>query len=356
MRIEDISVREVVQGKEKTIEIEVKTKKGITNAIAPLYKNSIYKPRCLSPVEAVTKFLEIKRHFINKTFDDIAEVDNFLKTIDISADFRYIGGNLAFAISSAMLKAFAKWEDMKICEYLSKRKPEIPQPLVIVDNVNTEFKEFLLYSNKEKIFTKNIEKLLDVHKKISGLGKNIHDVLKTLSKFTTKYELEIGINVGATKLWNEKKYVYNTGEKMNSQEQLIFIQDMLNTYPIGYIEDPFHDEDFVTFSVLTRRLPTRTVTGGDLYANNFERLKYGIELKATSGVNLKPNEMGTISEFIKFVREAKKNKISITICANGSDNLIAHLSAGLQCDYIKLAFDEVSINQINELIRIEEKL
>ncbi len=360
MRIEDINLREVLTSDlQKTVEVEIKTKKGITHALAPVNKNGIYQIRSLPVEELTRKFLEIKRHFANQTFDDIQEVDNFLHDIDISVDFREIGGNLAFAISSAFLKSFAQWDGVKVFEYLSK-KPQLPVPIcVIADKKKTEtdFKELMLYPVQQKIFSKSMMRMVAVYSMLE-LDRNMTNekVLKTLAGVTTKNSLQLGINFGAGDLWNTRRYTYSTGENLIPQEQLLLVQDIAKNYPVGYVEDPFHEDDFVSFATLTHRLPTRLVVGSDLYSNNYERFKSGIELKSTSGINISPSQMGTITDVMKMVDEAKKNKITTIIRGEIDDSLISNLAVGLKFDYIKLGMDSASANRMNELIRIENKI
>lgn len=360
MRIEDINIREALTSDlQKTVEVEIKTKKGISHSLAPVNKNGIYRIRSLTVEEVTSKFLEIKRHFVNQTFDDMQEADKFLHTIDISVDFREIGGNLAFAISSAFLKAFAKWGGISAHKYLSDNR-EIPVPLCVITNkekTQTDFKEYLLYPVQQKIFSKSIMKLVNVCDKLK-FDKNMTNekVLKTLASITTKNSLQMGINFGASDIWNERRYTYSTGENLTPQEQLLLVQDIVKNYPVGYVEDPFQEDDFVLFSTLTHRLPTRMVVGDGLYSDNFERFKRGIELKAASGVNISPTQLGTVTDVINFVEEAKKNNIATIIRGEIDDTLISDIAVGLKFDYIKLGMNSISVNRMNELIRIENKI
>jgi len=361
MRIEDINIKQVLtKDLQKTAEVEIKTRKGTVHSIAPLNKNGIYRIRSLPTEELTRKFLEIKRHFVNQAFNDIHELDIFLHDIDISIDFREIGGNLTFAISSAFLKAFAKWEGIRIYEYLLKKRPELPVPLCIVtdkEKTSIDFKELLLYPVQQKIFSKSIMKLVSVYNGLKFDNNLTNDkILKILAALTTKNSLEIGINLGATDIWNDRKYVYSTGESLTTQEQLGLVQDIATNYPVGYIEDPFHEDDFVLSATLKHRLPTRLVVGNELYSNNFERFKHGVELKSTSGINITPTQIGTITDVMNMVKEAKKHKIATIVSCGIDDSLISNLAVGLGFDYIKLGVDSASINRMNELIRIENKI
>ena len=366
MRLEDISIREILtSNSEKCIEVTIRTKKGSVKSSVPTGKNGIYKNRQITSGEAIKKFLDIKRHFLNNTFEDIQEVDQFLRSIDISPDFREIGGNLAFAISSSFLKSFAQWNDMEIYEYLSKNKYYFPTPIVVMTNrekSQTDFREYLLYPVKQKSFADSINKLLSIYKDVNTnfqKEKNLtmSKILKTLSSTTTSHALQIGLNMNATELWNTRRYTYSTSENLTPQEQILFVQDMAINYPIGYIEDPFHEEDIVLHSTLTHRLPTRIVAGNNLYSNNIERIMNGLELKATSGIVLTPSEMGTVSNFINTVGQAKKRKVSVIIGTPENDTddmLVCHLALGTGCENMKFDLSKDQSGRINEMIRIEE--
>ncbi|MEK6909458.1 MAG: hypothetical protein AABW61_00090 [Candidatus Aenigmatarchaeota archaeon] len=360
MRIEDVNIRQILTNNlQKTTEIEIKTKKGITRSIAPVNKNGIYRIRSLGVEDLTKEFLEIKRHFVNQTFDDINELDKFLHTLDISVDFREMGGNLAFAISSAFLKSFAQWEGIKAYEYLSK-KPQLPVPICVVADrkkTETDFKEIMLYPVQKKLFSKSIMQLASVGNSLE-LDRSMTNekVLKAVAGVTTKNSFQIGINFAAGDIWNTRRYTYSTGENLIPQEQLLLVQDIAKNYPVGYLEDPFHEDDFVLFATLTHRLATRLVVGNELYSNNSERFKTGVELRSTSGINISPTQMGTITDVMNMVKKANEHKISTIISCEMDDSLISNLAVGLGFDYIKLGMDGMSANRMNELIRIENKI
>ncbi|MBI2545032.1 MAG: hypothetical protein HYW22_00315 [Candidatus Aenigmarchaeota archaeon] len=368
MKIEDIQIKHIFTSNyKKSIEIEMKTRKGNVRSSVPVIGNGIYKNRQLSPDDAIKKFLDIKRHFLNNDFSDMQEVDTFIKSIDKSTDFREIGGNLAFGISSAFVKALAKYRDMKVYEYISSGKQNFPSPLAIITNrqkSQTDFQEYMLYPVQQKSFEDSIRKLLSIYESSNEKfqkEKNLtmSKIFRTLSDFTTSQSLQIGFTVRATDLWNTRRYTYSTGENLTPQEQILFMQDVISNYPIGYIEDPFHEEDFVLHSTLTHRLPTRIVAGNNLYSNNKERIKNGFELKATSGIVLTPSEMGTITDFLNIVKEAKKNKMSVTVASPENDTndfLPCHLAVGTGCQNIKIDLGQNQSGRINELFAIEKKL
>jgi enolase len=101
------------------------------------------------------------------------------------------------------------------------------------------------------------------------------------------------------------------------------------------------------------------VVGDDIYATNIKRLKAGLDIKATNAVLVKPNQIGTITDALEFVKEAKKNNMKVVVShrsAETDDNLLSHLAVGFGADYFKLGVSGERIVKINEMIRIEEMI
>jgi enolase len=382
MKVKDLRIREIfATNARKTIEVELETEKGKVKSSVPFgTSKGKYEVKQLETNQALNKFSFIRRAFISKEFSEQKEVDDFLRIIDKTENFEFIGGNVALAISSAFLKGFALAEGKEIFEFLSE-KPTIPKPVCNVAGGwkgQSDIQEYLLLPIHQESFKEIIEKISEVYlqlgKKLKendknfNFGKNIESawltslhpekVLSLLSKFSDE-NLKIGLDIAASQIWDGEYYVYSNGEKLTATEQLMFVADLAERYPIIYIEDPFQEDDFVSFSALTSRLENKLIVGDDIYASNLKRLKSGLEIKATNAIIIKPNQIGTISDVIELVKFAKKNKI-VTIVSHRSaetdDALICHLACGLNCDYVKIGIAGERIFKINEMIRIEEKL
>ncbi len=384
MKVKDLRIREILAtNAEKTIEVELETEKGLVRSSVPMgTSKGSYEAISLPSSEVINKFLIIKRYFTTQDFLDLEEVDYTLREIDKTENFKYIGANLALAISSAFLKAFALNEGKEVFEYLLKGKPEMPKPVCNVVGGwkgQCDIQEFLLLPVHQTSFKNSIEKIAFSYKQIAKLlvdkdptfnfarnlesawvtKLNIEKILDLVKKVAEENLLKIGIDMAASQLWDGNFYFYkNSGLKFNKVEQLSFVEDLVKRYPIFYIEDPFHEDDFVSFSVLLHRLSQKLVVGDDLIATNLKRFKKALEHKSVNGIIVKPNQVGTISDVIKLVEEAKKNKVSCIVSHRSGeteDTLISHLAVGLNCEYIKLGIGGERTVKINELIRIEEK-
>ena len=103
------------------------------------------------------------------------------------------------------------------------------------------------------------------------------------------------------------------------------------------------------------------IIGDDLLATNADRLKKAIAEKACSAILVKPNQIGTLSEFLGVVALAKQNNID-TIVSHRSgetnDTLIADLGVAVQSEYVKFGAPARGerVAKYNRLLQIETEL
>src|SRR4030042_2515153 len=130
MELEDLKIREVLASNaQRTIELELETNKGKARSSVPIgTSRGKYEVFYLTVDETLEKFSKIKKHFLSQSFMNQEDVDDFLKILDKSIGFKEIGGNLALAISSASLKAFALEHGKEVFEFLSEN-PTVPLPV-----------------------------------------------------------------------------------------------------------------------------------------------------------------------------------------------------------------------------------
>mgnify|MGYP001773261012 CR=1 FL=1 len=385
MRVKRIKLREIfATNSKKTLEIELETEKVRVRSSVPLgTSKGKFEALYLSTSEAASKFVFIKNKFLSQNFNSQEEVDDFLHSLDRTENFSEIGANLALAISSAFLKAFAAENHQEVFEFLSKEKAKMPRPIcnIVGFKGSGDVEEYLLLPVHQTSFRENMEKIMQAYLKVAELLKirdpsfsftkdlesawftrlSLIEILKILTKVSNEFLLKIGLDFAASHMWDGKQYYsYSMNNYIfSTQDQLNFVISLARKFPIFYIEDPFNQEDFVSFSVANKQLSPKLICGDDLLATNVKRLKDAIDLKAISSAIVKPNQIGTISDTIKFVKLAKENKI-FTIMSHRSaetdDNLICHLAVGLGCDYIKVGTSGERVSKINELLRIEEIL
>jgi enolase len=179
----------------------------------------------------------------------------------------------------------------------------------------------------------------------------------------TRVQCRVGLDIAASSFWNPEKKCYKYArDKINRDtgEQLDFVLDMIKTYHLGYVEDPFHEEDFQSFAELTKKVKNCLICGDDLFVTNKKRLENGIKMRSANATIIKGNQVGTLTDAWEAVQTAQKADY-VTVMSHRSGETteahIAHLAVAFRCPIIKAGVVEgARIAIINELIRIEEMI
>ncbi|RLI98758.1 MAG: phosphopyruvate hydratase, partial [Candidatus Aenigmatarchaeota archaeon] len=198
--------------------------------------------------------------------------------------------------------------------------------------------------------------------------KNSREALDALVNAIKNAGYEIGEDVvfamdaAATDFYNSKKGVYFIDGKELTRDQLLeYYRGLVEDYPIVSIEDPFEEEDFEGFSIITRELKGIQIVGDDIFVTNVERLSKGIEMGAANALLLKVNQIGTLSESLDAARKAMFNGYNVIVSHRSGeteDTTIAHLVVALNAGQIKTGAPARGERtaKYNELLRIEEIL
>ena len=402
--IEDVQVRKILDSRgNPTIEVDVITWNGFGRAAAPSGASTGSREVVSFPeggVDIVVSEMEdlIASELIGMDACDVATIDEILKEIDGTDNLAAIGGNTTVAISMATAKAAASSYNMPLYQYIGGNfANELPYPLGNMMNggahagVNApDIQEFLVVPIGATNMVDGIFANASIHKKLKELiqskdssftgGKgdeggwvpNITnaDALEIQAHACEEVGDEIGIEIrpaldmAASEMWdaNEQKYVYaQDGIKRDTGDQIDFVKEIIDTYKMFYVEDPFDESDFEGFAQLTSKVGGKClICGDDLFTTNKELLAKGIEMNAANAIIIKPNQIGSLSETYATVKLAKENGIVPVVSHRSgetTDDTIAHLAVGFNSPMIKTgAIGGERIAKLNELIRIEEKL
>lgn len=399
--IEDVRVRKVFDSRgNPTVEVDVITWNGFGRATAPTgVKTSLREVQSFPQggVDQVISEVEylIASELIGMSAEDIEDIDLVLKEIDGTDNLSSIGGNTAIAVSMAVAKAAAVSYNIPLYSFLGGNfVNKIPYPLVNIMNggVNLnnvpDIKEFLVVpiganDIKEAVFAN-----VAIHNKLKELiAKNDLDFtygkadkggwipnisnekalelqVKACEEISDElgFLIKSGVDIAASDLWdkNKQKYVYSDTER-DAGEQFEYIKDLIETYNLFYVEDPFDKRDYDGFSELTAKFGNKChICGDDLFVSNLELLVDGINKELANTILIKPNQIGFLSDTYATVKLAKENKIMPIISHRSgetSDNTIAQLAVAFGTPMIKTGtVGGERTAKLNELIRIEEEL
>ncbi len=368
--------------KEKTILISIKTNVGNFSASSPngkstgKYAAKIYKKNLEEDIKTIKKFSEYFSEEVIESFDDLRRIE------DIVNDF--IGANTLFAFESAVLKAIAKEQNKQVWELVNNKikAPKFPRLLgncigggkhsKMSSEKKPDFQEFLLIPKAKSVKesfeinkkTKNeVQKILEKNDKNFKNKKNDEDALitslneKEVLEILKKVNISIGVDIAASTFYKRKKYHYeNPMLKRDIEEQLTYIGNLIKNFDLSYIEDPFDENDFESFSKLLKKFSSKLIVGDDLTVTNHERLKKAIEKKSINGIIVKPNQIGSLLEVKNVCDLARKNNIKIIFSHRSretEESILADLAFGFQADFFKSGITgkerEVKIKRLIEI-------
>lgn len=402
--IEDIRVRKILDSRgNATVEVDVITWNGFGRAAAPSGASTGSREVVSFPEGGVDKVISeiediISSELIGMDTEDLNDIDAVLKEIDGTPNLSSIGGNTTVAVSMAVAKAAASSYGLPLYKFLGgNMKDEIPYPLGNMMNggahagINApDIQEFLVVPVGAKNITEAVFANSSVHKKLKELiakkdsnftgGKgdeggwvpNITNdaALEIQAQACEEVGDELGIrirpslDIAASEMWDakEQKYIYAQDNiKRDTGEQIEHVKDIINTYSMFYVEDPFDEADFTGFAELTAKAGNKCIIcGDDIFVTNKEILAEGIEMNAANGIIIKPNQIGSLSETYATVKLAQENDIMPVVSHRSgetTDDTISHLAVAFGAPLIKTgALGGERIAKLNELIRIEEEL
>ena len=135
----------------------------------------------------------------------------------------------------------------------------------------------------------------------------------------------------------------------------------MRDYPLGFLEDPFQEEDYESWRRLTGNRDNCLIIGDNFYSSDAERIRRGAGERYTHGALIKPNQAGTVSAVIRALETARENEL-IAITSHRSIStesvFLSFLTVLYHVHYIKvgpLQTDYSSVIRFNEMIRLTEE-
>ena len=397
--IEDLNARKVLDSRgNQTVEVDIYTSSGAYGrAIAPAGASKGSHEVKDYPIKGIDESIRIFKEkigpeLIGMDVLDQKRIDKVLHEIDGTENFSLIGGNLAIAISIAAAKAGADYLGLPLYRYIGGINTlSLPVPVANIIGggkhaINgTTIQEFLVitYADKLKnaVFTNSEihkavgKKLKDKFPNISiGLGDekawvaslSDEEALKILYSVIEEFRSKTGFKIypamdfAASSFFINGKYKYKDKE-LNTDEQIEFVEKLVDEYDVKYVEDPLDENDFDGFAKITSKIGDKClIVGDDLFVTNKERLKIGIDSGAGNAILLKPNQIGTLSDFLETVKLAKESGYSTVVSHRSGeteDSALADIAVGINGEYIKTGtIGGERTSKLNQLIRIEEDL
>jgi len=327
--------------------------------------------------------------------DDQAAIDHKLIELDGTANKSHLGANAILGVSLATARAAANLLGIPLYRYLGEAANyTLPVPMMNILNGgkhaanSTDFQEFMVMPVGASSFRHALQIGVEVYHSLKavlksrGLNTNVGDeggfapslpsnkdaieaILAAIEKASYKPGIDcfIALDPAASEFYKDGQYVLSKeGTSLNSREMVDYYARWVSSYPIISIEDGMAEDDWDGWQLLTEKLGNKVqLVGDDLYVTSVDRLKKGINLKASNSILIKPNQIGTLTETIAAINMARQAGWTAVVSHRSGeteDTTIADLAVGLNTGQIKTGAPCRSERtaKYNRLLRIEEEL
>ena len=163
-------------------------------------------------------------------------------------------------------------------------------------------------------------------------------------------------------IYDYSKFVGEKGKKRTANEQVDYLEELIDKYPIDSIEDGMSENDWDGWKKLTDRIGNRCqLVGDDLFVTNVDFLAMGIEKGCANSILIKVNQIGSLTETLNAIEMAHRHGYTtVTSHRSGEteDSTIADIAVATNSGQIKTGSLSRSdrMAKYNQLLRIEEEI
>ncbi len=326
---------------------------------------------------------------------DQVAIDQVLLGMDGSPNKSHLGANALLGVSLAVAHAAAAHYGMPLYAYLSDEQADLlPLPLFNILNGGrhaeggTDFQEFMVAPVGAPTFAEALRCGAAVYHALGrllreqGLPTTVGDeggfapplptneaaaelVLRAIEAagFLPGEDVALALDPATSELEVDGRYVLAQEGRTLAPEELVDLwEDWCRRYPIVSIEDGMAQEDWAGWRLLTQRLGASVqLVGDDLFVTSVERIRRGIQEAAANAVLIKPNQIGTLTETLAAIDEARRAGWACVVSHRSGeteDTTIADLAVATGSGQIKTGAPARGERtaKYNRLLRIEEEL
>ena len=414
MRIEQITAREILDSRgNPTVEVDIRLESGIigrasvpsgasTGEHEALELRDGDKQRysgkgTLKAVDNVNSI--IAPALIGMSSLEQRAIDRKMLELDGTKTTSKLGANAILGVSLAVAKAAANYLDMPLYRYIGGTNTYVmPVPMMNIINGGSHsdapiaFQEFMIRPVGAPSFREGLRMGAEV---FHALKKVLHDrglstavgdeggfapalngtedaldsIIQAIKAagYEPGKDVKIAMDCAASEFYKNGVYDYSlfegkNGKKRTADEQIAYLEELINNYPIDSIEDGMSENDWDGWKKLTARIGSRCqLVGDDLFVTNVEFLSKGIETACGNSILVKVNQIGSLSETLDTIEMAHRHGYTtVTSHRSGEteDATIADIAVATNSGQIKTGSLSRSdrMAKYNQLLRIEEEL
>lgn len=326
-------------------------------------------------------------------------IDHAMLALDGTKTKSKLGANAILGVSLAVAKAAANYLDIPLYRYIGGTNTYVmPVPMMNIINGGSHsdapiaFQEFMIRPVGAASFKEGLRMGAEVFhalKKVlhdrglstavgdeGGFAPNLEGTEEALNSIIAAikaagYEpgkdVMIGMDCASSEFYKDGIYDYTKfegekGVKRTSDEQVDYLEKLINEYPIDSIEDGMSENDWAGWKKLTDRIGNHCqLVGDDLFVTNVEFLSRGIKEGCGNSILIKVNQIGSLTETLNAIEMAHRHGYTtVTSHRSGEteDATIADIAVATNSGQIKTGSLSRSdrMAKYNQLLRIEEEL
>ncbi|WP_419489352.1 phosphopyruvate hydratase [Chryseobacterium bernardetii] len=326
-------------------------------------------------------------------------IDQIMIDLDGTANKGNLGANAILGVSLAVARAAAAELGMPLYKYVGGVNANtLPVPMMNVINGGSHsdapiaFQEFMIMPVKADSFSHALRKGTEIFHNLKSILKGrglstavgdeggfaptfngTEDALDTLLQAIEKAgykpgdDIMLALDCAASEFYKDGTYDYrkfegDKGAQRSREEQVSYLAELANKYPIISIEDGMQEDDWEGWKMLTDKIGDRVqLVGDDLFVTNVDRLSRGVKEGIANSILVKVNQIGSLSETMAAVQMAQNNKFTSVMSHRSGeteDSTIADLAVAMNCGQIKTGSASRSdrMAKYNQLLRVEEAL
>ncbi|MCG9907477.1 surface-displayed alpha-enolase [Streptococcus suis] len=333
---------------------------------------------------------------------DQQAIDRAMIALDGTPNKGKLGANAILGVSIAVARAAADYLEVPLYTYLGGFNTKVlPTPMMNIINGGSHsdapiaFQEFMILPVGAPSFKEGLrwgaevfhalKKILKARGLVTAVGdeggfapkfEGTEDGVETIIEAieAAGYEagengIMIGFDCASSEFYDKERKVYDytkfEGEGAavrTSAEQIDYLEELVNKYPIITIEDGMDENDWDGWKALTDRLGKRVqLVGDDFFVTNTDYLARGIKEGAANSILIKVNQIGTLTETFEAIEMAKEAGYTAVVSHRSGeteDSTIADIAVATNAGQIKTGSLSRTdrIAKYNQLLRIEDQL
>ena len=341
----------------------------------------------------------ITPQLIGMCVTDQTAIDRTMIQLDGTRNKSRLGANAILAVSLAVAKAASNYLNVPLYRYLGSPSSNVlPVPMMNIINGGSHsdspiaFQEFMIRPVGAKSFAEALRMGAEVFHtlkstlKENGLNTAVGDeggfapqlkstehalelILYAVRRagYVPGKDITLALDCASSEYYKDAKYDYKIFEGENARvltrdEQITYLQELIDKYPIDSIEDGMAENDWIGWEILTSETAHECqLVGDDLFVTNVEYLAKGIRTGVANAILVKLNQIGTLTETLEAIAMAQRNGYKTIISHRSGeteDTFIADLAVATCSGQIKTGSLSRSerIAKYNRLLQIEAEL